>query len=159
MYADDVVFYTSHTCIHEASNHLQEDANSVYNWFSKSGLTINTEKTKVVVFTHEQPKIPFILDIKMGNHTLATCTQYEYLGVILDNVLTLERTVSKAVCNTNYRHVMLRKMRGKISRPTATLVYKQTMLPVLDYCGFLYNGITDAQHKRLQLVQNKCLRT
>ena len=106
---------------------------------------------------HEQPKVPIIVDIKMGKHVLTTCTQY--LGVILDNVLSLEHMVGKAVGNTNYRHVMLRKMRGRMSRPTATLVYKQTMLPVLDYCGFLYNGITEIQHKRLQMVQNRCLRT
>ena len=46
-----------------------------------------------------------------------------------------------------------------MSKPTATLVYKQTIMPVLEYCGYLFNGITHAQHKRLQHVQNRCLRT
>ena len=32
------------------------------------------------------------------------------------------------------------------------------ILPVLEYCGYLYNGITNVQHKRLQTVQNRCLR-
>ena len=159
MYADDVVFYTSHECPATARAKLQEDANAVYKWFTSSGLSINTEKTKIVVFSHDVPLAPVDLKIKMGNHTLSTCSQYEYLGVILDSNLTLERSVSKSVSNTNFRSVMLRKMRGKLTRPTAILVYKQTIQPVLEYCGFLYNGITEYQHKRLQLTQNKCLRT
>ena len=46
-----------------------------------------------------------------------------------------------------------------VSRQTAILVYKQTILPVLEYCGYLYNGVLVAQHRRLQLTQNRCLRT
>ena len=29
----------------------------------------------------------------------------------------------------------------------------------MEYCGYLFNGVTDSQHKRLQLTQNRCLRT
>ena len=54
---------------------------------------------------------------------------------------------------------MLGKMRRAVSKDTAILVYKQTILPVLEYCGYLYNGVTLSQHKRLQLTQNRCLRT
>ena len=45
-----------------------------------------------------------------------------------------------------------------MTAPIATLIYKQTILPVLEYCGFLYNGTVKCQQKRLQLVQNRCLR-
>ena len=31
-------------------------------------------------------------------------------------------------------------------------------MPVLDYCGFLHNGVIDGQHRRLQLIQNRGLR-
>ena len=45
-----------------------------------------------------------------------------------------------------------------MSLKTAVLVYKQTIMPVLEYCGYLFNGVIQTQHKRLQLVQNRCLR-
>ena len=48
MYADDVVFYTSDTLLHKATTRLQTDATNVYNWFCRSGLCINTDKTKVI---------------------------------------------------------------------------------------------------------------
>ena len=89
---------------------------------------------------------------------LKTCTQYEYLGVILDSQINLIKTISKTVSTASNRCMMLCKLRSKMSKRTALLVYKQTIMPVLEYCGFLYNGITKLQHKRLQHVQNRCLR-
>ena len=43
MYADDVVFYVAHKNHCQSCTLLQEDANLVYNWFTKSGLCINTD--------------------------------------------------------------------------------------------------------------------
>ena len=31
-------------------------------------------------------------------------------------------------------------------------------MPVLEYCGFLYNGVASTQHKQLQLTQNRGIR-
>ena len=72
--------------------------------------------------------------------------------------LNLIKTVSKSVSTASNRCHMLCKLTSKMSRKTATLLYKQTIMPVLEYCGFLYNGLIQAQHKRLQYVQNRCLR-
>ena len=118
-----------------------------------------TEKTKIVLFGKQPPPDDININIKMGTTILEQCMQYEYLGIILDSNFSLEKSISKSVSSANFRNVMLTKMRRKISTPTALLVYKQTILPVLEYCGYLFNGVTQVQHKRLQLLQNRCLRT
>ena len=41
---------------------------------------------------------------------------------------------------------------------TAIMIYKQTVLPVIEYCGLLYNGLSTSITKRLQHVQNRGLR-
>ena len=94
----------------------------------------------------------------MGSTVLETCDKYEYLGIVLDNKLTLEKNISKTVSSASSRCYMLGKMRRNMSKPTAILIYKQTILPVLEYCGFLFNSVVQMQHKRLQQVQNRCLR-
>ena len=45
-----------------------------------------------------------------------------------------------------------------MSKNIALLVYKQTIMPVLEYCGYLLNGVVQVQHKCLQLMQNRGLR-
>ena len=53
---------------------------------------------------------------------------------------------------------MFGKVRDSISKRVACLVYKQTIAPVLEYCGYIYNGLTCAHQKKLQRIQNRCLR-
>ena len=101
---------------------------------------------------HYNPKIT------MGDTVLDSCTSYEYLGIILDNNITFKSTIGKNVSSASNRCYMLGNMRRRMSTQTAILVYKQTILPVLEYCGYLFNGVIDTQHKRLQLLQNRGLR-
>ena len=138
MYADDVVFYTSSTDLKKAESDLQSDASKVYDWFCKSGLSINKDKTKMLLFNppstpHREPLI------SMGNTVLKVCTSYEYLGIVLDDCLNFVKTISKTVSTSSNRCFMMNRFRKKVSKPTAILIYKQTILPVLEYCGFLYN--------------------
>ena len=157
MYADDVVFYTSSADIKVAEETLQSHATRVFNWFSQSGLVIHTGKTKIELFNPPTlcPNPPNIL---MGDTRLECCTSYEYLGIILDDCITFKTTISKNVSSASNRCYMLGSMRRRMSLNTAVLVYKQTIMPVLEYCGYLFNGVIQTQHKRLQMVQNRGLR-
>ena len=157
MYADDVVFYTTHKHACIAENLLQSDATRVYNWFSSSGLCINTSKTQIVMFNDNiSPIAPTIV---MGGFTLSVVTEYEYLGVIIDNKLNFNRTVNSTISTACLRLYLMGKIRKSLSLATACLIYKQTILPVIDYCSFIYNGLTTTNTKKLQHVQNRCLRT
>ena len=66
--------------------------------------------------------------------------------------------VGKTISKASNRLFMLGKMRNKISKKIACLVFKQTIAPVLDYCGFLCCGLTEQNQRRIQHVQNRCLR-
>ena len=93
----------------------------------------------------------------MGNNKLGVCDSYEYLGVTLDYKLNLDAMTGKTVSSTYNRLFMYRNLRRKMSYWVANLVYKQTISPVLEYCGFLYNGVTETNRLRLQRIQNRCL--
>ena len=146
MYADDVVFYVSSKNVGLAEKLLQEDVSSVYDWFSKSGLCINTEKTQVITFTTSKYVVP--LKITMGGHRLKVCSQFENFGVVLDSGINL----TKIVISASIGLYMFDKTRNQMSKRVAIGVYKQTIAPVLEYCGMLYNSATENNQKRLQRV-------
>ena len=156
MYADDVVFYVEHQSSCIAENLLQADASRVYDWFCQSGLCINTEKTQVLMFNNNKDDPP--PTIKMGGTVLKVCLEYEYLGITIDNNLNFDKNTGKTISSASRRLYLLCKMRKMIPKSTACLIYKQTILPVLDYCSYLNNGLTNAVQQRLQRVQNRCLR-
>ena len=53
----------------------------------------------------------------------------------------------------------LRKLRSYITEKSAVAIYKQTILPVLDYAGFMLISSNKSDRRDLQVIQNDALRT
>ena len=53
---------------------------------------------------------------------------------------------------------MLRKIRKYLTEEAGTMVYKQTILPIFDYGGFLLISLNSSDKYELQVVQNDALR-
>ena len=129
----------------------------IYDWFSASGLCIITEKTKVITFGYQDnPRNPnqnHGMNIDMGGYTctLSSCKEYEYIGINIDANLNLNKMVSHTISTSSCRLSMFGKLRDSMSKAVACLVYKQTIALVLEYCGYLCNGLTTNNQQRLQL--------
>ena len=63
--------------------------------------------------------------------------------------------VRKAVSNKSYTVV---KLRNTIDTTCAITIYKQTILPLLDYVGFLLISGNVSDRNELQTLQNNALR-
>ena len=71
------------------------------------------------------------------------------------NLRPLLRDIKKKIINKIF---LLRKIRRYINFETAILVYKQTILPILDYAGFMCLSLNVEDKKDLQIMQNDALR-
>ena len=65
---------------------------------------------------------------------------YNYLGVEIDVGLNYECQLNKCLKQANRKLFMLNKVAQYISGDTRALLYKQLVLPHLDYCGFVYDA-------------------
>ena len=84
--------------------------------------------------------------------------QYDYLGTIFDSemfLLPLYKSTTEIASNKLF---LLRKIRKYIDYHTAISIYKQTILPIFDYSGFLLLSLTKGQQSDLQIMQNDVLR-
>ena len=63
--------------------------------------------------------------------------QYSYLGIILDEEMTLQPMLKNVKKTLNNRLFSLRKIRKYISDKAAVSIHMQTVLPIIDYSGFL----------------------
>ena len=52
---------------------------------------------------------------------------------------------------------MLVKFRYLVDKKSAVLIYKQTILPYLDYIGFVLLSCSKGARKSLQVLQNDCV--
>ena len=71
---------------------------------------------------------------KLGNVPLKNETTFNYLGIVLDDKMTLFSKVIKIVSTKIYNLVRIRNL---IDVNCALTIYKQTILPLLDYSGFM----------------------
>ena len=53
---------------------------------------------------------------------------------------------------------MLDKLRYLVDKKSVVLIYKQTILPYLDYVGFMMLSCSIGHRKSLQVLQNNALR-
>ena len=83
---------------------------------------------------------------------------YNYLGIILDSHMTLIPLFSRVKKRVSNKIYMLIKIRKFIDTQCALIIYKQTILPLLDYAGFLLISGNISGRSDLQTLQNDALR-
>ena len=95
---------------------------------------------------------------KINDTMLHYVPQYNYLGMILDSEMTLQPLLKNIKRRVSNRMFCLRKLRKYLSHEAAMLVYKQTILPIFDYPGFLLISLNNGDKYDLQVMQNDSLR-
>ena len=158
-YADDTVLYVSDANFCKAVDKMQKDLSALERWCIINGIRANTGKTKVMLFGNAQ-KMKSIPDfeVKLNDIPLQQVTSYKYLGVTLDNRLKFDKHVRKTLSSVAGKLKLFRRMRSFLNDKAALLVYKNMLLPIIEYGDILLTGTTSDNKRKLQTLQNKGLR-
>ena len=92
------------------------------------------------------------------NTTLDFVKKFLYLGVYLDSEMTLQSLISHVKKIVTSKVKTLYRIRRYITTKCAISIYKQTILPLFDYAGFLLISCNKKDRGDLQIIQNNCLR-
>ena len=159
LYADDTVLFTANNDFARSVANLQSDLVSLNRWCESNGIKANTDKTKVMVFGSalETNKLPQF-DILLDKVPLQVVSTYKYLGVNLDNQLTYNLHVNKLVKSVSAKLKQFQRMRVFLNKKAAVMVYKNMLLPILEYGDIFLSATSNVNKRRLQILQNKGLR-
>ena len=118
-------------------------------------------KSKVLLFGSilKLKSVDYSIPLQLGPTHLDFVDKYTYLGVTLDKHMSLTHFVSDVKKKVTGQLFKLRKLRKMITPFCAISIYKQTILPFFDYCGFLLQSINVSDRSDLQVLQNDALRT
>ena len=134
MYADDTVAFTSGKNSGEVNRLSQKSLNRIISWCDSNKLTINENKTKVCLFNNKGYSDN---DILCKGKPLERVNSYKYLGVDVAFDLNSDEYVKNVYKKVNYKVYMFSKIRKFITTHAAIMIYKQTIVPYLDYASFL----------------------
>ena len=160
MYADDCVLYLSGNNWESIRVKIQEDLECFEHWGELNNLHLNVRKTKMLMavtrakLKHLEPFAP----IRLYDSDVIFVRQYNYLGVILDSEMNLRPFYEHVKKNVYVKIFSLLKLRKCLTEHAAIMLYKHTILPFLEYAGFMLIACNVEDHMDLQKCQNDALR-
>lgn len=163
LYADDTAFFKGSNNMMELNRDLTETANQFKDWCDLNRLTLNLNKSKVMVlsgYSHKKTqKMKENVSVSIGKMNLELVISYRYLGLIIDERLTYNEHLKMVKGNIRKRSHLLKKIRWAINERDALLLYKSSIIPYFDIGSLFYSGACRNETDGLQTLQNNCLRT
>ena len=139
-YADDVCALTSDKSLRRLCTKVQRILDKIDDWCMRQGLSVNPNKTTIVLFTRKRKLDGLSLPTLKGV-TLGLSNEVKYLGVILDKKLTWETHVSLKVNRALKIFQQCRRAFGKTwgLKPAVVLwIYTALIRPIITYASVVW---------------------
>ena len=156
LYADDMLIMSNHMNVEIMLRDLQDKINRIYKWCLANKLTINESKTKYMIVSTR--KVEPFNRISINNSVLGKVTQYEYLGMIIEHKLNMDKQVDSMYKKANKKLGILSRIRMFISCNTAARIYKTMIRPHLEYVDFVVESSSMKLISKLDRFQERALR-
>ena len=186
VFADDNSPMTSHEDPATLQRNIQGDGTIVTEWFRKNDISCSGEKTKLLFSGTKENRANKIIakdfspTINIGGDAIEESTSEKILGVVINNTITWKNHLYGDPENMGLipclskRIGMLKKLRKFIPNPKYSQIVSGMFTSKLTYCMNIWGGlwdipgtmdtntirtsITKDDMRRLQVLQNKCMR-
>ena len=120
---------------------------------------VDAKKTKHMLVLRNKDLVNTVeaLSVNFAGAILGKVPANKYLGVDLDRNMTYENAVHNTYVKANKNLFTLLKIRPYISQSTAALIYKQFILPILDYVEFMFESTVKRELEMLDKVQARAI--
>ena len=88
LFADDTSIFFEHSDLDVLTSHLNDQLNNVSTWLKANKLSINVNKTKLMIFRPRQKTLPITRQIILENNVLEQVKNTKFLGVCIDQPLS-----------------------------------------------------------------------
>ena len=138
LFADDTTLSTSRSDYSELVQLTNDEFNKISQWTNLNQLTLNTEKTELMLITNRY----FVenLDFRIQNESIIPKTNCKFLGVILDNKLTFKSHIDSILSKVSRHSGILYKIKNNLPVTTRVNYYFAFIYPYLSYNIIVWGG-------------------
>ena len=156
LFADDTTLYKTHRNLVYLKWCLEDDLNTLSDWFAANKLTLNLDKTVCMLFQKNNMNDEIVL--KVNDMTIRNQTETKFLGMWLDQSLNWHSHIQKLILKIKRNKYLLNNGKHLMDHNTKRLVYYSHIASHLQY-GMLLGGNNAGkkQLNKLQKLQTKCL--
>ena len=156
LYADDMLIMANHRNVEIMMTELQKRLDIICLWCKQNKLTINEGKTKYMIVSNANV-VP-IRTISIDSKELGRVTQYEYLGMIIQEKLSMDAQIESMYKKANKKLGVLSRIRRFITANTSVRIYKTMIRPHLEYVDFVVESGSKIVISKFNRLQERALR-
>lgn len=158
LYADDTTIFTTDTNLESLIVKLSADSNNLTTWCRENMLTINSSKSRFIVFRSHHKIIPENCSICLNGNQLL-CSDYgTFLGVELDKHLKFQKHISLLTRKVAFGIRILIKVRPYFGLKTLISLYYAFIHSHISYCISSWGNTYPTHLSPLQHIQNQAIR-
>ena len=143
------------TNLTEVTNSINDELSHVHEWLLINKLSVNVSKTKFMIFHHQQRRIDTLIpDLKLDSQPIEHVSEFNFLGLTLDELLSWNPHVQKVANKTSGTIGILRRLKNIIPISVLQTLYNTLILPHFHYCILSWGF----RMGRLKLLQKRAVR-
>ena len=157
LFADDTSISHSHKCLKTLNKTIQSELNKISNWLIVNKLSINTLKTKFMVFRSSKKKQNYNVTISINDKKIEQVKKTTFLGVIIDEYLTWNDHLSLIHNKLLRSAAIISKSRHYLNIKARKLLYYALVYPYLIYSNIIWGSTYKKRILRLINIKKKAL--
>jgi len=158
-FADDVTASESDKDITRVISRLTGTYDKVKNFCSNQGLTLNANKTQLIIFKTPSKRLPDDLEMLLDGHSIKPQAVVKLLGFNVDQHFTWGDHIDKVAKKCNGLIGALSKATPFLSHKLLRMAYLALIRSHLEYCSTLLMSASNTQLEKLEIVQRKAIRS
>lgn len=158
-YADDICIYIENCELNEGVEKLNEAIIQLHQWTFENGLTINTAKTQLCIFSRKRSIS--IAKIKLNNSEYEVKDTISFLGVTLDRKLLWKKHIESIITKCEKANNILKSVTHTswgADPNISLLIYKSFIRSIIDYGAIFYDQSAKSHLEKIDKIQNQSLR-
>ena len=147
------------TNLSNLANLCNSELKNFYDWATANRLSINSDKTYFMIFTHRHINwSSTTLTININNSNIEMKDSGKFLGITLDNKLNFRLHIKEISTKISRSIGILYKLRTLVSPSTLRIVYHSLIYSYLNYCIVVWGGTYRSHLNPLEVLQKRALR-
>lgn len=159
-YADDLLLFKNvdKEELEEGMKEIANDLILINNYYNDNGLSINFKKTSFMLLRNSlKDKMPESICLN-DTTTISIVKEQKYLRIILDENLNFKQQFETLIDKLTDTLKALRIIRNYLPIDALLKFFHAHFMSHLYYCAFIYAKMTKEELKRLQRLQNWCIK-
>ena len=160
MYADDTSLMCKAKDVNELKVKLESNLKAVANWFKANKLTLNTDKTKFMVFgTNHMIDQYNDITLSFDDKLIEKVSVFKYLGIKFDSNMSWSSHIDYLSGNISKRIGIVKRIKHFIPQETLIMLSNALVIPHFDYASSVWSNCSANDQNNLQVLHNRLART